>query len=104
MGITPITSTIMKTRDVLVAAAVFSALEAVALNAFAPHLRPAGGVGRLLERFFIANIILVFLYSILIRPYFVSPLRPCPQCTPQQTARRPVQTMDGGDSKRRPHP
>merc|ERR1711939_611723 len=76
--ITPITSTIMKTRDVLVAAAVFSALEAVALNAFAPHLRPAGGVGRLLERFFIANIILYFLYGILIRPYFVSPLRHIP--------------------------
>merc|ERR1712130_540918 len=76
--ITPITSTIMKTRDVLVAAAVFSALEAVALNAFAPHLRPAGGVGRLLGRFFIANIILFFLYSILIRPYFVSPLRHIP--------------------------
>ncbi|KAI7315510.1 cytochrome P450 [Hortaea werneckii] len=68
----------MKTRDVLVAAAVFSALEAVALNAFAPHLRPAGGVGRLLERFFVANIILFFLYSILIRPYFVSPLRHIP--------------------------
>merc|ERR1712000_425194 len=76
--ITSITSTAMKTRDVLVAAAVFSALEAVALNAFAPHLRPAGGVGRLLGRFFIANIILFFLYSILIRPYFVSPLRHIP--------------------------
>merc|ERR1711939_194027 len=75
---TSITPTTMKTRDVLVAAAVFSALEAVALNAFAPHLRPAGGVGRLLGRFFIANIILFFLYSILIRPYFVSPLRHIP--------------------------
>merc|ERR1711939_844839 len=78
MGITSIEPTTMKTRDVLVAAAVFSALEAVALNAFAPHLRPAGGVGRLLERFFIANIILYFLYGILIRPYFVSPLRHIP--------------------------
>lgn len=68
----------MKTRDILVAAAVFSALEAVALNAFAPHLRPTGGVGRMLERFFIANIILYFLYAILIRPYFVSPLRHIP--------------------------
>merc|ERR1711904_755349 len=50
------TPTTMKTRDVLVAAAVFSALEAVALNAFAPHLRPAGGVGRLLGRLFVISL------------------------------------------------
>lgn len=69
---------IMKTRDVLVAAAVLSALEAVALNALAPHLRPTGGVGRMLGRFFLVNIVLYGLFATLIRPYFLSPLRHIP--------------------------
>jgi len=69
----------MKTRDALVGIALVSAAEALLINQFIPQLRPVGGVGRLLERFFLVNAFLYFIYSVAIYPAFFSPLRTLPR-------------------------
>lgn len=69
----------MKTRDVLVGMAVLSGIEGVLLNQFLPEWRPVGGVGRLLERFFLVNFVLYLVYKLVIYPNFLSPLRGLPE-------------------------
>jgi hypothetical protein len=68
----------MKLRDIAACIVIFSALEAYFIIQLAPHLRPIGGLGRLGNRLFLLNIALYGIWSILIYPFFFSPLRHLP--------------------------
>ncbi|WPH03486.1 cytochrome P450 [Acrodontium crateriforme] len=68
----------MKTRDRAVILVILSAIESYLFLHFRPEWRPLGGIGRLVERFFIANLVLWVGYAVLIYPYFVSHLRKLP--------------------------
>lgn len=65
-------------RDQLVVAALISAGEAYFFLQVAPHLKPLGGLGRLVEWFLIANTVVLLTYRWMIYPLLLSSLRHIP--------------------------
>ena len=75
---TLITLIMAKTRDVLVLLTGAAVVETVVVNILAPDLLLAKGFSRSILSFFLLNFFLYGVYSVIIYPYFLSPLRKLP--------------------------